>query len=73
MDRTGLDESAVVERHGAVRGGRREAARGFAAWGGEMWPSSRQRCSRGPGRGKAADAGGDPLEGVKGTGGEKGR
>ena len=31
VDRTALDESAVVEGHGAVRGGREEAARGFAA------------------------------------------
>lgn len=31
VDRTGLDVSAVVERHGVVRGGRDEGARGSSA------------------------------------------
>ena len=31
VNRTALDESAVLEGHGAVRGGRKEVARGFAA------------------------------------------
>ena len=31
VDRTALDESAVAEGHGAVLGGKEEAAQGFAA------------------------------------------
>ena len=71
-DRMGLDESAVVEGHGAVRGRREEAAREFVALGGELWICQRKGRRGGPEKRRAADTAGIRFKGVKGTRGEKG-
>ena len=70
---TALDQSVDVEDQGAARGGKEGAARGCAAEGEQMWPSTRKGCGCGPGKSDAAVTVEIHFNGVRGTRGGKGR